>query len=252
MKKSCFIILFITVCFQFMHSQIIEIKGKVKGIGNIENIHVINVTSNFYAITNKNGEFNVNVKLNDTLKFSSIQYKHVNINIDEDIISKKSIIVQLEEFINELEEVVIGNILTGDLALDMKNSSVKPKINFYDVGILGYKGKPKTQNERRLYEATTGFNKVLNAISGRTKKIKIQIKMDKEKELLKHIESKYLKNFCSSNNLNEDLHIDFLYFCSEDTNFYTQCKDKSDADVFKFLHKKLIKYNENIKINSGN
>ncbi|WAC01499.1 hypothetical protein N7U66_16040 [Lacinutrix neustonica] len=33
------------------------------------------------------------------------------------------------------------------------NSDAKPTINFYDVGIPGYKGKPKTKSERQLQTA---------------------------------------------------------------------------------------------------
>jgi hypothetical protein len=229
-----------------MHSQIIEIKGRVIGTNDTENIHIINITSKFYTITNKDGEFKINAKLDDTLKVFSLQYKHININIDADIISKKGIVVQLAESINELEEVVIGNILTGNLALDVKNNSVKPAINFYDIGIPGYLGRPKTQNERRLFTATYGgfgsIDRILNGISGRTKKLKIYVELDKKKELLNILIAKFSHILFDSNILNEDVQNDFFIFCSEEIDFVERYLNKTDFEIYVHLQDKLKSY----------
>ena len=42
------------------------------------------------------------------------------------------------------------------LPFDIKNNEVERPIDFYDIGIPGYTGKPKTQSERRLHEADAG------------------------------------------------------------------------------------------------
>lgn len=245
MKKK-YTILLITVCFQFIHSQTIEIKGRVEGLRDLENIHVLNVTSNFYTITNEDGVFIINVKLNDTLKFSSIQYKHINIKINKNIISKKSLVVYLEESINELDEVVVGNILTGNLAIDLNNNIIKPDITFYDVGIPGYRGKPKTQNERRLFTATYGgigsIDRILNGISGRTKKLKMYVELDKNKELLNILIAKFSDRLFNSNTLNEDLQNDFFIFCSEEIDFVERYLNKTDFEIYVHLQDKLKSY----------
>ena len=73
--------------------------------------------------------------------------------INDAVIASKNIFVNLKEQVNELDEVLVGKILTGDLASDLKNVEGDPPINFYDVGIPGYTGKIATQSERRLSEA---------------------------------------------------------------------------------------------------
>lgn len=73
--------------------------------------------------------------------------------VSKNILSSKAIYVTLEEQINELEEVLVGKVLSGDLLMDIENVEGNPLINFYDVGILGYTGNPATQSERRLAEA---------------------------------------------------------------------------------------------------
>ena len=77
--------------------------------------------------------------------------------IDDEMLKNRTIEVNLEEQVNQLDEVTVGKILTGDLLSDINNTEGEPPINFFDVGIPGYTGKPATQSERRLAEAS-GFN----------------------------------------------------------------------------------------------
>ena len=72
------------------------------------------------------------------------------------MIKNNSIIVQLEDSVTALNEVTIGNILTGDLNSDINNSNSERPLNFYDLGIPGYTGLRKTQIENRLDEADAG------------------------------------------------------------------------------------------------
>ena len=136
--------------------------------------------------------------------------------IDEDIVLKKIVTVVLEEQINQLKEVIVGKILTGDLLSDIDNTEGDPPINFYDVGIPGYTGKTATQSERRLNEATTGggfipLNPILNAISGRTKMLKQQVALEAKDELLFSIKARLSEVFFELNPLEESLIMDFFY-----------------------------------------
>jgi len=240
-------------------SQTIEIKGIVKGSSDIENIHVINKTSNSFTTTNKIGGFKISAKLNDTLVFSSIQYKLKSIVVSSKNIEEQYVVVNLDESVNVLDEVIVGKVLTGSLDSDINNSEAERPIDFYDVGIPGYKGKPKTQNERRLYEADHGkyiaiglgfglnLNKILNKVTGRTKKLKERVRLESNDVLLTKIKSRLTDNFFKVYTLDETLRTDFFYFCSEDKNFEKRCKGKSDIEVFEFLAEKIVAYKNNLK-----
>ncbi|CDF80507.1 conserved hypothetical protein containing N-terminal carboxypeptidase-like, regulatory domain, partial [Formosa agariphila KMM 3901] len=233
-------------------AQTIPIHGKVIGADDLENIHVINKTSKIFTITNSSGEFDIHVKLNDTLVFSSIQYSNLEVIIDDLVVLNKELEVNLEEYVNALDEVVVGKILTGNLMLDVGNSTAEPEINFYDVGIPGYKGKTKTQAERRLHEATTGggivaLNPLLNAISGRTKMLKRHIALERNDELIHKIRQRLAQDFLSEHPIDESKQMDFWYFCSDDTDFMNRCKDKSDIEILAFLNEKYVQYLANIK-----
>ena len=233
--------------------QSIDLYGKVESPLDNENIHVINRTAQLFTTTNKNGVFLITVKINDTISFSSIQHEPRDIIISEEIVLDDSFVVKLEEQINQLDEVVVGKILTGNLLLDVQNTEGDAPINFYDVGIPGYTGKIATQSERRLHEATTGggivpLNPILNAISGRTKMLKNQIKVEEKDKLMRSIKARMAEDFFASSPLPNDLKMDFLYFCMDDVNFMKMCKNKSDLDIITFLQFKYKQYQENRSI----
>ncbi|WP_166965901.1 carboxypeptidase-like regulatory domain-containing protein [Yeosuana marina] len=250
------IIIFISFQFQDAFSQSVEIQGKIESDLNVENINVINKTSQFFTITDSEGRFKIKAKLNDTLLFSSIQHKPKTVIIDKNIIVLKAMRVFLEEKINELDEVVVGKILTGNLLLDISKTEGDPPINFYDVGIPGYTGKPATISERKLNEATTGsgiipLNPIINALTGRTKMLKNRVKIDEKEALMQSIKARLEKDFLASNPLQDDLVMDFFYFCADDENFIVHCKNQTDFKILIFLRMKYRQYLENLRANKN-
>ena len=232
---------------------------------NLENIHVINKTGKRATITDKNGRFTIPAKQQDTLAFSSIQHQRKEVIVLSSDIGSKSIVVVLEEQINELDEVVVGKVLTGDLLSDIRNVEGEAPIDFYNVGIPGYTGKPATQSERRLDEANTGpggrklkwyspltgsipLNPIINAISGRTKMLKSRVEIEDKDMLLNTIKFRWSEDFFSTNPLDESLRADFFYFCAEDENFLIHCKNQSDFKILVFLKKKYAQYLKNTKL----
>lgn len=257
--KYSFLILLFSV-IQTTISQNLEISGKVKSEKDVENIHVINKTAQLFTVTNAKGEFTISARLNDTLLFTSIQHKTKNIVISEAIISTKTYIVLLEELINELDQVTVGKVLTGDLLSDVKNVEGNPPINFYDVGIPGYTGKIATQSERRLAQAGEfkpsmllgllgggiPLDPIMNGISGRTKMLKERVAIERNADLLHKIKTSLSEDFFSIYKLEENLHADFFYFCEVDPDFELKCKNKPDIEVFEFLKEKLLQYKKNL------
>ena len=84
------------------------IKGKVlyKNV-SVPSANVINNTSQAATTTNNDGEFEIEVKLNDKLLFSSVQYQIREINITKDILQKNRIVIDVNDKITELDEVVV-------------------------------------------------------------------------------------------------------------------------------------------------
>ena len=241
-----------------IHAQTRELSGIIKADGNVEGVHVINKTAYRYATTNQKGEFTIKGKLSDSLYFSSIQYMPKFVVITAKMIENNFIEVTLEDSVTELDEVTVGKILTGDLNSDITNSDAERPLDFYDVGIPGYTGVRKTQAESRVYEADYGkmvylgfpyvmfnFNKFLNKVTGRTKKLKRVAKFEKEKNILTYVKEVVGPELFKQEDLAEELHAEFYFFCSDDDDFQMRCTNRSDVEILQYLQEKLIEFKAN-------
>lgn len=249
------------MCTSLCNSQEVVISGKVVSDDDVEGIHIINRTANKFTITNLNGEFFIPATINDTILVSGIKYIPDQIIVNDRIIKTKQLIVYLKENVNQLNEVFIGRLLTGDLRSDILNTKIEREINFYDVGIPGYTGKPLTQKERRLFEADHGkmvtvfqngllninIHKILNRISGRTKKLKNHVRLELLDACMDKARSDYSESIFGDLDIEEHLKTDFFFFVSEDPGFMQLCKSNNSMAMFDFLVDKLVNYNENLE-----
>ncbi|OIQ27915.1 MAG: hypothetical protein BM564_10985 [Bacteroidetes bacterium MedPE-SWsnd-G2] len=233
-----------------LFSQSIELSGNVIASGDVEGIHVINVSYSRFTTTNEFGEFTIPARVNDTLKFTGIKYEVAVVVLSPLLYQTKTLEVVLKDNINVLDEVIIGEILTGDLLLDLENSDAKPGINFYDLGLPGYKGKPKTQSERRLFEATSGggfipLNPILNGISGRTKMLKNQVRLERQDKCMNAMRSEFSEILFRDNYLEEDLRSEYFYFCADHEDFRSLCDIDNEMEILMFLQNQLKAYKAN-------
>ncbi len=240
------------------YAQTTELSGTIKGAEGVDGIHIVNKSRKEFATTNKDGVFKINAAVKDTLVISSIQYKLETLIITEQNISTKALDITLETLVNELDEVTVGKVLTGNLLDDMDNLGIKKDINFYDVGIPGYRGVRKTKSERLLHEAGEfkpkmllgvlmggiPLNPILNGISGRTKELKQRVKLEAQEELMYTIKSKFSEDFFNNNPLEDNLKMEFFYFCSEDETFTERCSG-NDIETLEFLQEKYTQYQAN-------
>lgn len=244
------LVVFLLFCLSSFAQNQVKIKGKVVANGAVEGIHVINKTSLKFSITDSDGSFEVAAKLNDTILFSGIRYEVVSkVVVDQN--STKDWQVELSEKINELDEVVLGNTLTGYLDSDVENTEINQLVNFYDLGIPGYTGKPKTQSERRLYEAQSGggivpLNPILNAISGRTKKLKSHIAIERNEQCAQRLESKYGVLLFEDYPLKSNQKREFMLLLIDQVNFDEMCNSWDDIKVYDFFRTQLIHYKKQL------
>jgi len=260
---KCILVSVITcICTFLGTSQTVDLKGRVEASSELEGIHILNISAEEYTITDHKGVFEISTQINDTILVSSVQYIPKKLVVTEEVFATKFIIIKLEDRVNELDEVIVGKVLTGDLLSDIKNSNAKANINFYDVGIPGYTGKPKTQKERRLHEANAGkfvyyygliatinIHKVLNRISGRTKKLKLLVRLEEQDACMNKAIAELSEEIFGHIELEADLKTEFFYYASEDPKFLEVCKEESDIKLFEFLIDKLLAFN--IQVESG-
>lgn len=252
MTRFTFLFFILTLSAFHVDAQNHEITGEVlsEDNGAVEGLHVSNLTQNINTTTDAEGKFYIDVAVNDVLQVSSIQYKKVSLVLSETHIKNKRVVLYLEIQVNELAEVRIGRILTGNLYDDIQTTEVERPLDFYVVGIPGYTGKRKTKSERRLYEAQSfsllPINPILNGLSGRTKMLKKRVALEKNTDAMFRLKDKLGRTFFESYPLEASKQMEFFYFCAEDEDF-NRLTSGSDLEAFDFMVKKYQDFQHNLK-----
>jgi len=193
--------------------------GKVTNEKDVEGIHILNTTSRFNAITNEYGNFSINVNKQDTLVFSSVNYFPKKVLITEEIYEKGILTIALTELVRELDAVVLGPNLSGNIVTDVQNIKTQKELNFDDVGISGFKGEP----EEKIVPVVMAFfptNMNLEAIykyaTGYYRKLKLKRKWDEQNSSAAHIINFYTPRFFKdAYAIPENRLYDFILFCIE-------------------------------------
>lgn len=258
MKKNSILSFFIALTISLIvNAQRKDLDGQLIANDEVEGLHILNRTASKYTISNEDGSFIIPAKALDTLFISGLKYEVQEFVITQSIIDLGSFSVLLIEKINELDEVIVGKILTGSLQSDLENSDAKPEIDFYDLGIPGNTNLPLTQNEQKLHDADAGswgslglgfsvnFHKLLNRVSGRTKKLRNIVEIDNIEKCITRLRREYEEAIFKTDTLADTLKNEYFYFCQEDEGFKALCDENNDLKAIEFLQSKLIAYKKN-------
>ncbi len=225
-----------------------SLKGKVlfQNTG-VTDVHVMNTTAGDGTITNASGEFSIGVTLGDTLLFSGVRFRRKNILVTTSLLESSLVYVTLEEFVNELDEVVLRPYdLSGDLTRDMQQLVTEPVVTASTLDLPNAYAIPRTQAERKLIEATSGgglvpLNPILNAITGRTKYLKKVLERDRTYSRTMRVQ----KFFPDVIIFKID---DFLYYCEVDAHFESVVNSKDKLSIWDFMKQKSVTFLRNNKL----
>lgn len=258
--KRINLLIFVTISFlsvSVLQAQRKELKGQLIANDDVEGIHVQNKTGAKYTVSFEDGSFVILAQAKDTLTFSGLKYESKELVITKSMEELGAFSVQLTEKINQLDQVIVGEILTGSLESDLENSKAKTEINFYDLGIPGNTKLPLTQNEKKLHDADAGswghiglgfglnFHKLLNRISGRTKKLRAIVELDDRDKCINRLRRDYESIIFEKDTLAENLRNEYFLFCQEDEIFIGLCEEKNEMKLLEYLQQKLKAYREN-------
>ena len=261
LKNSVVFIFFLFVCAvsmaQTSFSKNLEGKAVSKNNG-VADVHIMNISANKATITDEEGNFIITVTLGDTLLFSAVQFKRKTLVISSAILESKFISVSLEEFVNELDEVVVRPFdLSGDLAEDMKQLQIGQVVSATSLGLPNAHVKPLMQSERQLRTAagpkfhplmilSPPIDPIINAISGRTKMLKKRVARDKKELRLQGVRNSVADSlFLTQLRIPKEKIDDFMYFCEADETFDTLVRSDDKIAIWDFLLKKSAAYREN-------
>lgn len=122
-KKPLLIVVLLLLSFPVLSQNNITLKGRVVADSlESSSVHIINLTQKTGTVNTSTGKFEIEVRENDILLFSSIEYGRKEIPITSDIFNAAYLEVQLVVEVNELEIVNLSNVgLTGNLNTDLDN-----------------------------------------------------------------------------------------------------------------------------------
>lgn len=223
MRNNYFLIFFIFLSnITFSQSKEKMIHGKIIApINNTSGINVMNLVNEKSVLTDANGEFYILAKADDLLILSSENFEYNRKLIQEEDFGAKIVTIEMVPKPGQLEEVVITKY---------------QNFNAVDLGILSKPAKEYTPAERRLKTAgdfkpihllgilggSLPIDPILNAINGRTKRLKKEISIEKREFRLKEIEDLYDNNFyVQTLKIPTEYIMGFKYFLTEDEDFAT-------------------------------
>lgn len=183
------------LCFLFIlklqAQERLEMAGLVKADNSyLENVHIKNITTGKFSVSNASGEFILNLKAGDTLLLSHVGMNDLINFVKESDLTHSSLIFSMTESSSELREVIVDET---------------SEINAVSLGIIPKKIKKLSVNERRLKQAGdfkpkhllgilgggVSIDAILNAINGRTKRLKRNITFEQKEKHIAFLEVNY-------------------------------------------------------------
>ena len=167
-----FTLYFLLLCCSVVFGQ--EVIGFVERAADekpIPTVHIINLNKVTMSITDKEGRFEIDAEVNDTLYLSYLGYKSIKVRVSNDLIKYPNTRFQLTELALALEEVVVRPYqLTGYLDIDARNVPINRTRRYNIPGLPsgGYEaGNRSPGAAMRVLQAVTNPADFLHNIFGR-------------------------------------------------------------------------------------
>lgn len=212
------------------------LKGRIEVVGaSPEGVHVMNLVNEKATVSDSKGEFSIVAKEDDLLVFSAIHLEYARKSISKKEFEAGFIGIKLQEKVTALEEVVVTEYT---------------KINAKELGIINYTPKKYTPAERKLYTATSGgglipVDPILNWISGRTKRLKKEVQMEKRELLRERLTALYDDQFFMESLKIPELYVNgFKYYAVEDFELSNALAQKNKTRATFILTKLAVDFNK--------
>lgn len=179
-------------------------------ISSIENIKIENLTAGTFTISNTSGQFSINAKAKDSLRFSSIFYHEQTLIVNASHF-KNTIVIELKKINNQLDEVVLQDKHMPKLSTTQKVETTLQNQILEDI-----KNNPHLYG--KLNDGGIDFIQVFNMIGKLFKKKNKEqpIEYATYEELISTFENSktldqfFFKNTLKINSHQQDLFIQYL------------------------------------------
>ena len=216
MKQIYFLLLIIFSLQTYSQDNRIMISGLVKSDSlTVEGAHVINLSSKVGTISDALGMYKIPVQLNDTILFSDIEFKNIQVIVNESNVYEKYLEIDFQVNINELDEIIIANNMAGSLGLPNADR------------------EPLSQTERKTnyYKKGGAISKLQGLVSGEARKMRKLQRLSEEDERTRAYQIQILK---IREYFKDEFFINSLKIPEEDiNNFISHCIQKGVIQMYK-------------------
>ena len=124
----------------------------------VDNLTVMNLTSNIRAVTDNVGDFTIYARPTDTLMFTGIGVRTGKLVLKDEHFNERKLLIRLNVDVQMLDELVIRAELSGDLAKDSKNAKTRNLSSGFNSASIVESGPPipKANVNTALPSAVTG------------------------------------------------------------------------------------------------
>lgn len=225
---------------ELMISGIVLINDK-----GIESVIVKNEMSNASTVTDSKGYFTITCQIGDILNFSSINAAPLRKKITKNEFQTNNIVINMTLQTIDLREVIINN-----------NTITAEKLR-----IIPENQKKYTTAERRLKTAgdfkpiqllsilggTLPFDPIINKISGRTKRLKQELEIEKKEHLFNRLKTLYKDEFYVVNLKIPEIYVDaFRYYCIENQFIVSYLNSRNKQLLELLMGELAVTFNKNL------
>ena len=198
----------------------------------------------------------------DTIHISAVQYESRQFVVTQKIYDRKEVSLYLVPKVNELDEIQLTNrLLSRNLEEAANDPTLKERLEL--VNDVAKKGllpdlQRKTQEERRLYTATTGTHGeggvgitgfivplplVINSINGKTKRLKKHLAVAEYQAQIAHTLNRFPDSILAAFlKISEEQLEDFMYYALKDKKKLNEFDIDNPILFLDYLYAKSITY----------
>lgn len=232
LKQFYYLVIFMFV-FQMTQAQSVmatPFYGKiVANYPDLEGITVYNLNSELAVISERKGFFSIAASVGDTLQFTAVQLTPAKYVVKKKDLNSTVIEINMELKNNQLKEVIVNEY---------------GSINEVSLGLVPANQKKYTVAERRLKTAgefkPSSFigiiaggmdvDAIINAISGRTKRLKKELENERKTMLIQKITNLYTANYFTEElKIPSDYVEGFKYYAVENTKLMQAISNKNKS-----------------------
>lgn len=199
--KTLFLSFFILLCgfaLQAQNEETDVVKGKVLNAANdmpLDNVNIVNLNQVKGTISKKDGSFKIKAAVDDTLYFSYLGFKSIEVGVTKDWKKYGSVKIKMTEVGFALEEVTVKPVkLTGYLEIDAKNIPIYEDYRYRISGLnSGYEAGDQEPGafSRTLSSIFNPADFLYNIFGSKPRQMRKLRKMKEDDEIRRLLEDKY-------------------------------------------------------------